>query len=105
MSIECMKYKPVNKGVLLGYADIYVPKMGLEIYGCSFFQKDGRRWINFPSKEYKNDLGETKYASIVRFREASHMEAFTEACKKAIEKKCAEAQPVQQSQEEEELPF
>ena len=48
--IECLKYKPINKGSLLGYADIFVPKMGLEIFGCSLHQKDGRRWVNFPSK-------------------------------------------------------
>jgi hypothetical protein len=105
MTIECLKYTSVNKGSLLGYADFYVPKTGQEIYGCQLHQKEGRRWINLPSKEYTNDLGEKKFAPCVRFRERSHMDAFSEACKKAIEKKCAEAPAYSAPAQEEELPF
>lgn len=105
MTIECMRYTAVNKGSLLGYADFYVPKTGQEIFGCQLYQKDGRRWINLPSKEYTNDQGEKKFAPCVRYRERAHMDAFSEACKKAIEKKCAEDGYSQQTQQEEDLPF
>lgn len=107
MTIECIKWTAVNKGSLVGYADLYVAKTGLEIYGCSMHQKDGRRWINFPSKEYTDSkTGEKKYSFIVRFREKGHMEAFTQKAKEAIEKKAAET-PAYQTYEgpEEELPF
>ena len=108
MSVECMNYKPVNKGSLLGYADLFVPKTGLEIYGCSLHQKEGRRWVNFPSKEYTDSkTGEKKYASIVRFREKAHMEAFIKVAKEAIEKKCAEQNSQYQAPMEDfgEVPF
>ena len=105
MTIECIKYVSVNKGSLLGYADFYVQKTGLEIIGCQLHQKEGRRWINMPSKEYTNDQGEKKYAPCVRYRERAHMDAFSELCKKAIEKKCAENNQSQQTHQEEELPF
>lgn len=106
MSVECMNYKPVNKGSLLGFADLFVPKMGLEIYGCTLHQKDGRRWVNFPSREFTNDQGEKKYMSIVRFREKTHMNAFTELAKQAIETKCAEMNGLEGSfVEDEEVPF
>ena len=107
MTIECMRFQSVNKGSLLGYADFYIPKTGQEIYGCQLHQKDGRRWINLPSKEYTNDQGERKFSPCVRYRERSHMDAFSEACKKAIEKKCAEQAHISSKypQEEEELPF
>lgn len=106
MSIECMRYKPINKGTLLGYVDLYIPKMGLEIYGCSFHQKDGRRWINFPSKEYTDEQGEKKYSATVRFREKSQMEDFSRVAKEAIEKKCAEQSHCYQPDFlHEELPF
>lgn len=106
MSIECINYKPVNKGSLLGYADLFVPKMGLEIFGCSLHQKEGRRWVNLPSKEYTNDMGEKKYAPVVRFREKSHTDAFIKLAKESIEKKCAE-QPKHSQPEflDEEVPF
>lgn len=104
MTIECMRYHAVNQGTLLGYADFYIPKTGQEIYGCQLHQKEGRRWINVPSREYKNELGEKKYAPFMRYREKTHMEAFLEACKKAIEKKCAETNPIT-TEEEDGLPF
>ena len=81
-----MKYTPINKGSLLGYADLYVHKMGLEIYGCSLHEKNGHKWLNFPSREYINDAGEKKYASIIKFKEKSHMEMFQKLAITAIEK-------------------
>lgn len=106
MMIECIKFKSVVKGSLMGYADFYVPKMGIEIYGCSLHRKDGRRWINLPSKEYKNELGETKYAPVVRFKEKEHLNLFSEECKKAIDKKCMESpEQNQELPQEQELPF
>ena len=88
--IECMKYKQVNKGSLLGYADLYAPKMGLEIFGCSLHQKDGKRWVNLPSREYTDDQGQKKYAPILKFPNKFHMDEFTRQAKEAIEKKCGE---------------
>lgn len=90
MTIECLKFQSVNKGSFLGYADLYIPKTGLEIYGCQLFQKDGKRWINMPAREYTNDQGEKKFAPYIRYREPAHKDLFTEFALKAIEKKCAE---------------
>ena len=106
MSIECIRYKPINKGTLLGYVDLHIFKTGLEIYDCSFHQKEGRRWINFPSREYTDEKGEKKYFSVVRFRDKSLMEEFSKAAKEAIEKKCAEQSNSHQPDFlNEELPF
>lgn len=106
MSIECLKFQSVNKGVLVGFADFYLPKSGIEIYGCQLFQKDGRRWINMPSREYTNDQGEKKYMPYIRFRESSHKDLFNDLALKAIEKKCAETQTAAPSASLlEEVPF
>ena len=107
MTIECMRYTSVNKGSLLGYADFYVFKTGLEIQGCTLHQKEGRRCINFPSKEYTDSkTGEKKYSSIVRFRDKAHMELFTQKAKEAIEKKAAEqTQHHPEPSYDEEVPF
>ena len=77
----------MNKGALLGFANLFVKKMGLEINGCSLFQKDGRRWITMPQREFVVD-GEKKYFPVIRFREKDHMEIFGEAAKKAIDEWC-----------------
>ena len=86
MTIEIIKYKPHQKGALLGFVDFYVPKMGLEIYGSSIYQKDGRKWVNLPTKEYKNKDGENKWSFVVRFREKEHSTAFSKAILEAVDR-------------------
>ncbi len=111
MSIECMMFRSINRGSLIGFAKIWVPKMGIEIENISFFQSNGRRWISLPSKEYEKD-GEKKYYPLVRFREKGHMDMFTKAVIDAIEQWCKAnekapaAAPVQeQKHEQSQLPF
>jgi|SRR5688572_17749329 len=104
MSIECLKFQSVSKGLLVGFADFYIPKTGLEIFGCQLFQKDGKRWINMPSREYTNDQGEKKYAPYIRYREATHKEMFNKLAIEAIDKKCAELNAVPNPTQED-VPF
>ena len=90
--ITCINFKSFTKGCLLGFADIYVPKWGVEIYSISLFQKNGHRWVSFPSKEYKDEKGETKYSQFMRFKEKDHSDAFGDVVMKAIDKFCLEDQ-------------
>jgi hypothetical protein len=84
-SIECIRYTPINKNHCLGIATIFVPKWGVEINGITLLQKDGRRWISFPSKQYEKD-GEKKYMPYFRFPNADHYNLFCQAVKEAIER-------------------
>jgi hypothetical protein len=84
MSIECTGYKEINKGTLLGYADIFVTKWGIEIRGCSHHKKGNQEWVSLPSREYTKPDGQKAYAPIVQFKEKNHAGAFGDACKKAI---------------------
>lgn len=114
--IECTRFKAFQKGYLQGFADISIPKWGVEIQGLSLYMKDGRRWVNLPGNEYTNKEGEKKYAPFLRFTEKDHYIAFVEAAKAAIDKWCSEnqqpepepAQPVSSgftSEPDEGLPF
>lgn len=108
--IICRKYNSVNKGFLLGFADMYIEKWKIEIRGCALYQKDGRRWINLPSKEYVDELGAKKYAPIVRFEEDDHYKLFQEQAKRAIDQwvleNAQEPPPVEEPTENEPpLPF
>ena len=80
----CTQFKEMNKGSLLGFANIYIPKWGIEVYGISLFQKGDRKWVSFPSREYEKD-GEKKYLSHLKFRERGHMDLFGERVIKAVE--------------------
>lgn len=89
--LKCIKYNPYAKGTLLGFADIFVPKWGVEIYGLTYHEKDGKRWVNFPSREYEKD-GEKKRMSYFRFPDSGHYTLFCEKVKVAIETKINEPQ-------------
>lgn len=81
--IECTKFTPLEKGCLRGFADLYIPKWGVDIKGCSFYSKGQASWLNFPSKEFEKD-GEKKYSAHLYFRERSHKEEFDKQAKLAI---------------------
>ena len=113
MSIECMEFKSHESGALKGFANLRVPKMGIELFGCSLFMKEGRRWLSMPSREYNDpETGEKKYIPVLRFIEKAHLDAFCKAALHAIDEWCkSNAQPEQQQQEpvmqqeHEDLPF
>ena len=93
--IECITYRPYGKdtGMLQGFANFYVSKWDVEISGCAVFMKDGKRWINFPSKEYTNAEGKKCYSPYIKFRERSRMDAFANEAKKSIDEYCKNNQP------------
>lgn len=109
MTIECMSFKPHKSGTLLGFANLFVPKMGLEIFGFTFHQKENQRWLNFPAREYEDENGERKYLNVVRFREKNHYNMFMPKARECIEKWCInEGQEISVGSEEyaqEEMPF
>lgn len=86
--IICTKFKTVKKGTLQGYAELYHDGWKVDIPGCALHMKDGKRWVNVPSKEFKNDHGEKIYVPLFRFREKKDWENFITQAKKAIDDFC-----------------
>ena len=106
--IECINYRSHLKGHLLGFADLRIEKWGIDIFGCTLFQKDGRRWINLPGREYLNQEGEKKHLPFLRFKDPEHYRIFMDKAKEAIDKwiEANQAeQPIHQDQYQDELPF
>jgi hypothetical protein len=56
----------IGKGSLVGSFDCELPS-GLKINGMLLFEKDGRRWVNPPSKEWTDREGAKKYLPILEF--------------------------------------
>ena len=81
--IECIRFNPQNKHTLLGFADVKVVKWGLLIYGISLHQKDGKRWISLPSKQYEKD-GEKKWMTYIRMENPEHQKEFLKQIQDAI---------------------
>ena len=86
MTIECIRFKKYETGVLLGFCDLWVEKWGIEIRGCSVCTKNGHRWINLPSKEFQDDQGNKKWQNLVHFRDKSFAERFGAASLQAVDK-------------------
>ena len=49
--MEIFNLKKINSGCLLCCFDVSIPEWGLTIAECKLFEKDGRKWVGFPSKQ------------------------------------------------------
>lgn len=71
MKIE--NYKAIGKGFLVGKFDIIIEAWGeLTLRECTLFEKDGKRWISLPSKEFTTKENEKKYFPVVKFSAHVH---------------------------------
>lgn len=83
--MEIMKYKPVGKGSLVATFNLKIPKWGNFIINeMKYFNKNGQRWIAFPSKEYEKE-GEKKYYHLNNFEAPEMQEKFRDQVIKAID--------------------
>jgi hypothetical protein len=60
------KAKILNKGSLIGAFDLEMPS-GLIVRGMMLFESNGRRWVNFPSKEFVKPDGSRGYYPLLEF--------------------------------------
>ena len=69
---------------LQGFATIRMTSIGLEIRDICLHQKDGKRWIQLPSKAYEKD-GKTLWSYILDFYDKARAEQFQKAALDALE--------------------
>jgi len=99
MKIEAKNFRSHKSGALQGYVDLFLPELGWTLKGCGVFASSSREWITSPSKQYKDDNGETKYSPILEMPKDKR-EAFSDEAMKAL-KRLADKPPIQ----EDECPF
>jgi hypothetical protein len=58
--------KQIRKNSLVGSFDLEMPS-GLIVRGAMLFEKDGKRWVNFPSKEWTKQDGTKGYFPLLEF--------------------------------------
>jgi hypothetical protein len=85
MLIECKRYKEIKKGTFIGYADLTLSEIGIEVFGCTLHQKDEKRWVNLPSRTYKDLTGTDKHAPIIRFSDPSKFREFCICAKESVD--------------------
>lgn len=68
--MKIINFKALEKGTLRGFFDVVIEEWGMTI-SCSYFDKDGKKWVNLPSMQYEKD-GVKKYQSLVKFDDARY---------------------------------
>jgi hypothetical protein len=58
--------KLLNKNTLVGSFDLTMPS-GLVVRGAMLFEKSGKRWVGFPSKEWIKPDGTKSYFPLLEF--------------------------------------
>jgi len=85
MNLELIKYKAYKSGSLEGFADFRLTDVCLEIYGAMLFEKDGKRWILLPQKEYRKKNGGRAWQTLLKFTDAEAYHDFQKSALKQLE--------------------
>ena len=75
MSFTVTNSKQMRKGTLLGFFDLEMPS-GLIVRGAMLFEKNGKRWVGFPSKESVKSDGTKGYMPLLEFADRSIADKF-----------------------------
>ena len=102
--MEILNYKSIGKGCLVGKFDIEIPQWGeMKICECTVFEKDGKRWISLPGKQYESKEGQKKHFSLVKFNQDVFKKLEASALEKLIP--MITAVPQREPQHDDALPF
>ena len=84
MNVEVTKWRAMNDGSLVGFADILIDDV-VEVRGCALRKgKGGSLWVAVPSRKYDDETGKTKWVGHVGFPDDAKYTEFQEKSVKAI---------------------
>jgi hypothetical protein len=86
MKVSVANFRAVVKNTLLGFFDLTLDDIGLQIVGCSLHERDGNRWIGYPGKPYKDKEGKESWANIVNFTSREAKDKFSMLVHAALDK-------------------
>lgn len=89
MSVKISSYRPAKKGFCLGFVSFTIEKYFMFFNDVAIFEKNGNKWLNFPSRKYEVD-GETKYMSYCGFTSKEVKVKFEKTFFQALDKYIAE---------------
>lgn len=89
--MRCIKFKPMQKGALLGFADLEMDS-GMIINECTFLESNGSKWVSPPGKPQLDAdkravmaNGKMQYTAVIAFRDKDTRQKWSDAAVKAIE--------------------
>jgi hypothetical protein len=84
VSFTISNSKQMRKWTLLGFFDLEMPS-GLIVRGAMLFEKNGKRWVGFPSKEWTKQDGTKGYSPLLEFADRSISDKFQSSVLPAAE--------------------
>ena len=81
--VTCTRYRPVNKGCIIGTCNIVIPTWGIEFFDITLFENGNQRWVTFPSRQYERD-GKKNYMPYFRFQNKTDAEMFADKVFEAV---------------------
>jgi hypothetical protein len=91
IGVECVEFKPMERGTLRGFATVRIPSMRLTIKDVAVHDKDGRQWAQLPAKpQLDRDRqlvmkdGKVQYVPILLFDSREVSDAFSAAVLRAV---------------------
>ena len=78
-------WKAYDKRTLCGFLTFTLPS-GLVIHNCMLHEKDGKRWIALPSRQYTKADGSPTYTPLIEFATKDARQRFQAAALRAVER-------------------
>ena len=89
--IDCVGFKPMRKGKLVGFADITIRELQLTIHDVSLHSKGASRWASPPGRPWIKDGavvtdadGKIQYSPVLEFESRETRYAFSAAVWRAV---------------------
>jgi hypothetical protein len=92
LSVRILSFKPLRSNTLVGFVDLVIPDLHLEIYEATVHQSGGRRWVGLPAKAQidrdgrvrRDERGKVLYSAVLRFNDNLTRDAFSERVVEAL---------------------
>jgi hypothetical protein len=97
-AVTCIDFKSYRKNTLVGFANVRIAELKLEIKDVAVHEKNRKRWAQLPAKPQirdgaliRGDDGKVQYVPMMSFASRAVSDAFSAACIKAVIDLCPEA--------------
>jgi len=85
MALEIVEFRPHQKNTLQGFLTLRFTNVGLEVRDLALHKKNGKRWLQLPSKPYTKPDGSQGWSYIVNFYEKERYYQFQDVALKALD--------------------
>ena len=86
-----LEWRPYEKNTLRGFFSVRLAS-GLILHSLMLHERNERRWIGYPSREWTNPEGEKQYTPIVEFEDPGTANRFRDEMLAALDRHFAQTQ-------------